>query len=241
MKKQNKPPMTKKEYVTYTAIGIVALVMFFGMLVAAAILQDNGVDSKIYTPIGLSSFLFAIVGIIILLADFSRAAEYEMRVKGEKIDKSEFTVIENVSEGKLRSVLSNAGFKEKDGYLHKRQFSFAKDYVNYFIRMPYGDDIICDPESEARKADDCIDLRIQNKCLILIDSAYGVTPEMLNSAKDFNKIFILVESVMPSARTNSAIYALLDTSNNKLYILEGNKHSISVYSHGIKLLKKLLK
>ena len=241
MKKQNKSPLTKKEYVTYTAIGISALVMFFGMLVAAAILQDNGVDSKIYTPIGMSSFLFAIVGIIILLANFSRAAEYEMRVKGEKIDKSEFTVIENVSEEKLRSMLNNAGFKEKDGYLHKKRFSLAKDYVNYFIRLPYGDDIISDPESETRKADDCIDLRIQNKCLILIDSAYGVTPDMLNSAKDFNKIFMVAESVMPSARTNSAMYALLDTSNNKLYILEGDKYSISVYSHGIKLLKKLLK
>lgn len=240
MKNKNKPPMTKKEYAIYIAVAIVGIIAFFGMLLVAAILQDNGVSSKIYTPIVLSSFIFAIISIIILLSNFSRATEYEMNAKDEKIEKSEFIVIENVSEKKLRDALTNAGFKEKDGYLHKRRFSFSKDYVNYFIRLPYGEGIISDPESETRKADS-IDPKIKNKCLILIDSACGVTPEMLSSAKDFNKIFMVVESVLPSARINSAMYVLLDASNNKLYILEDSKYSISIYSHGTRLLKKLLK
>lgn len=240
MKNKNKPPMTKKEYAIYTLVAILGIVAFFGMLLAAAILQDNGVSSKIYTPIGASAFIFAIISLIILFSNFSRASEYEMNVKGEKIEKSEFTVIENVSEKKLRDALTNAGFKEKDGYLHKRRLSFSKDYVNYFVRLPYGEGIISDPESETRKADS-IDSRVRNKCLILIDSAYGVTPEMLSNAKDFNKIFMVVESVLPSARIDSAMYALLDTSNNRLYILEGSKYLISIYSHGTRLLKKLLK
>ncbi len=240
MKRKNeKSPMTKKEYVTYLVLGVGSIILFFAPLVTAAILQENGVSSSIYTPIGLATIPCAIISLVFLFANNKRATEYEITRKIDKIDHQEATVIENVSEEKLKGALAGQKFEERDGYFYKRKFSLSKDYVNYFIRFCHtSDDVASDFERENTRIDS-FEYKNQNMCFILIDVAENVTEEDINTLRDFNKVFMVVEGTLPSPQFNSAVYMLLDSNTKKLYLFEMGKMSISIHAHGTNLIKKL--
>ena len=234
-------PMTKKEYIIWMSLSLGFFLLFFGMLTAAAILQDNGVSPDIYNPIGFSSFAFSIISLVILFAKYKSAMEYEMNAKADKVDRTEPTVMENVTQTEFISALKASRFEEKDEYLYKRKFSFSKDYINYFVRFSPATDVQSDIERETKKIDSHGYIN-QNKCLILVLTVDSVNEEQIAAMREFNKIFIVAESSMPrSRRFDSAVCMLLETGTKKLYILETEKLSISVYAYGTRLIKKLIK
>lgn len=233
-----KEPMTKKGYIIWLSVSLGLFAIFFAMLFIAATLQENGVSPEIYDPIGFSSFAFIIASLVVLFSQYARAREYEVNVKIAKVDSTEPTIFENVTKESLKSALTKTNFKEKDEYYYKRKFSFFKDYINYFIRFADATDTESSIESETSRID-AKNYTNKNKCLILILSLDNITCGDIEKMKEFNKAFIISEYINPSM-TDSAVCILLEKNSNKAYIIENANHAISIYSHGIRLVKKLI-
>ena len=233
-----KEPMTKKGYIIWLSVSLGLFAIFFAMLLIAATLQDNGVSPEIYNPIGFSSFAFIIASLVVLFAQYGRAREYEVNVKIAKVDSTEPSVFENVTKESLKAALTKMNFKEKDEYYYKRSFSFFKDYINYFIRFADAIDTENSIDSETSKID-AKNYTNKNKCLILILSLDNITCGDIEKMKEFNKAFIISEYINP-LMTDSAVCILLEKNSNKAYIIENANHAISIYSHGIRLVKKLI-
>ena len=231
-------PMTKKEYITWMAVALGLFAIFFGLLITAAVLQDNGVSEEIYNPIGFSSFAFIALSLVVLFSRFKSAMGYEIAEKMRKVDETECTVLEGANERKIRETLTAARFKEKDEYYYKRRFSLAKDYINYFVRFADAIDVESSIDSETSKID-TRNYANKNKCLILILSLENITKEDIEKMKEFNKAFIVAESIDPYI--DSAVCVLIDKSEEKAYLIRGSKLSISIYSHGEKLIEKMIK
>ena len=230
--------MTKKEYITWMAVALGLFAIFFGLLITAAVLQDNGVSEEIYNPIGFSSFAFIALSLVVLFSRFKSAMGYEIAEKMRKVDETECTVLEGANERKIRETLTAARFKEKDEYYYKRRFSLAKDYINYFVRFADAIDVESSIDSETSKID-TRNYANKNKCLILILSLENITKEDIEKMKEFNKAFIVAESIDPYI--DSAVCVLIDKSEEKAYLIRGSKLSISIYSHGEKLIEKMIK
>ena len=233
-----KEPMTKKGYIIWLSVSMGLFAIFFAMLLIAATLQDNGVSPEVYNLIGFSSFAFIIASLVVLFAQYGRAREYEVNVKIAKVDSTEPSVFENVTKESLKAALTKMNFKEKDEYYYKRSFSFFKDYVNYFIRFADAIDTESSIDSETSRID-AKNYTNKNKCLILILSLDNITCGDIEKMKEFNKAFIISEYINPSM-TDSAVCILLEKNRNKAYIIENANHAISIYSHGIRLVKKLI-
>ena len=233
-----KEPMTKKGYIIWLSVSLGLFAIFFAMVFIAATLQYNGVSPEVYNPIGFSSFAFAIASLVVLFAQYGRAREYEVNVKIAKIDSTKTTIFENVTKESLKAALIKMNFKEKDEYYYKRKFSFFKDYINYFIRFTDAIDAESSIESETSRID-AKNYTNKNKCLILVLSLDNITNDDIEKMKEFNKAFIVAEYINP-LMTDSAVCVLLEKSSNKAYIIKNANHAISIYSHGTKLVEKLI-
>lgn len=230
--------MTKKEYITWMAVALGLFAIFFALLITAAVLQENGVSSDVYTPIGFSSFAFIALSLVVLFSRFKSAMGYEIAEKMRKVDETECTVIDGVTDRKIREALMAARFTEKDEYYYKRRFSFSKDYINYFVRLADAVDVESSIDSETSKID-ARSYANKNKCLILILSLENVTKEDIERMKEFNKAFIVAENIDPYI--DSAVCVLIDKTEEKAYLIRNSKMSISIYSHGEKLIEKMMK
>ena len=230
--------MTKKGYIIWLSVSLGLFAIFFAMVFIAAALQENGVSPEIYNPIGFSSFLFIIASLVVLFAKYGRAREYEVNVKIAKVDSTEPSVFENVTKESLKAALTKMNFKEKDEYYYKRRFSFFKDYVNYLIRFADAIDAESSIDSETSRID-AKNYTNKNKCLILVLSLDNITCGDIEKMKKFNKAFIISEYINPSM-TDSAVCILLEKNSNKAYVIKNDNHEISIYSHGTKLVEKLI-
>ncbi len=238
--KRNKEqrPMTRKEYIIWMAVALGLFAIFLGLLITAAVLQDNGVSEEIYNPIGFSSFAFIALSLVVLFSRFKSAMGYEIAEKMRKVDETECTVLEGANERRIREALTAARFTKKDEYYYKRRFSLAKDYINYFVRFADAVDVESSIDSETAKID-TRNYANKNKCLILMLSLENVTKEDIEKMKEFNKAFIVAESIDPYI--DSAVCVLIDKSEEKAYLIRSSKLSISIYSHGEKLIEKMIK
>ena len=238
--KQNKEikPMTKKEYIIWMAAAIGLFAIFFALLITAAVLQENGVSEEIYTPIGFSSFVFIALSLVVSFAKFKSAMAYELAEKMRKVDETDCTVLEGANERKIKAALNEARFTEKDGYYYKRCFSLWKDYVNYFVRLADSIDVETSIEGETSNID-AKGYANKNKCFILVLSLDKVTEEDIKKMKEFNKAFIIAERIDPWI--DSAVCVLIDKSNENAYLIQSSKPSFSIYSHGEKLIEKMIK
>ena len=235
-----KSPMNKKEYLLFTVVLVVSIIVFFGMLALAAFLQERGVRAEIYTPIGVGSFIIGAASLVFIFVNYSRAMGYEASVKIQKIDDAPRETIDHFDIEKIRDLLKDQGFKPKDDYLHKRKFSFAKDYINYYVCF-----------SESTNADSEIDRLLkrfdsrnyssQNNCLILLISLNQIEEKDIQALKALTKAFKVTEEIQSYMRFNSTVCFLVDRSTGIAYYVNSPKTSISVYSHGVRLVEKLCK
>lgn len=237
---KNKKELTKKGYIKLMILCLGLFLLTFTLLGAAAILQENGVSSSIYTPIGISGFAVLVIDLVILLANFSRMMEYELQAKAKKLANQKYEVIEGVTRQRVLDGCEKYHFQQRDfEYYHKRKFSATKDYVNYFIRCVDCMDFASDLDREFEKFDRK-NYSNKNKCLVLFFFLDTVTDSDLEALTSQATPFILMETAMPGAvRTDSAVVVLVDNRTRRAYMVP-DKSFISIYKHGTKIVKKML-
>ena len=237
--KKDKKPMSKQEYILFTAIAIGAIVPAFALLFAAGAVQDSGGSDKVAGALGISFFVILIADLIFMIANFKKAASYEYVAKAEKIEKDGCTVIENATQQKLLGALEAEKFTLKDGeYYHKRKISFTKDVINYFVKCASFEDFGKTLDSEFQKFESR-GYKNKNQCLILFLYSDEVSENDLKKLAEVCAQLISIEETVPSSYFNTVVAVLADRISRKVYFVPTGKMSISVYAHGVKMIKKL--
>ena len=134
MKKKEPEAYSKKKYTTVLTVSIVVFAISFLMLLVAAILQENGVDSRIYTPLGIAFFPLMVLDIIYMLRHHSGMSLYQMEKQMKSTMEAGCEVFENINTDIKAYCEANKFERLNEGYYHRRKFNFAKDYVNYFVQ-----------------------------------------------------------------------------------------------------------
>lgn len=127
--------MNKKQRVISIIIGIGFGVVGFICFVAAAMVQDWLGDSYA-NIIGVLGFAFLILSLIYLIRKAPEIITSEMEEKEASMNAENnfFTAIKFEEDiYSLKEKFLKAGFSEGSNYLHKKIFSVAKDYINYYV------------------------------------------------------------------------------------------------------------
>lgn len=236
---KDKKQMNKKTYIIFTSIAIGVFILAFALLIAAGIVQDNTGSDKIAGILGGSFFVLLIADLIFILANVKKAMAYEFEEKTKKIENAGFITIENATEAKLMLALEVQKFTLKDGeYYHKRKFSFGKDVINYFVKCAEYSELKETLTLELDKFESKA-YKNTNKCLILYLYADEVTAEDRALLMEISKNLISLETTINPTYFDTSVIILADRISRKAYFVPINKMSISVYAHGVKMIKKL--
>ena len=135
--------MSKKKRVIIISVTILLMVLGFVCITIAA--NTPATFNKQYSNvIGLSSFVFWGLALIMLIKNYSKMVSSEMFEAAEKMKtESDFYSLfyTNANPHELEERFANAGFKKYQNFLRKRQFSFIKDYINYYVAIAEVEDI----------------------------------------------------------------------------------------------------
>ncbi|MBQ9745979.1 MAG: hypothetical protein IJW21_04080 [Clostridia bacterium] len=236
--KKDKKQMDKKAYTVFTAVAIGLFVLAFALLAGAGIVQDSGSD-KIAGVLGGSFFVLLIADLVFILANIKRVMEYEFEAKTKKIETGGFATLANVTEAKILAALQEGKFTLHDGeYYHKRKFSFGKDVINYFVKCAEYENLNETLTQELDKFENK-DYKHTNKCLLLFLFADEVTEEDRADVMEISKNLISLETTLSLPQFDTSVIIAVDKMSRKAYFVPINKTSISVYAHGVKMIKKL--
>ena len=238
MKKHKK--LTKKQYWFLMLTSIILVVFAFGFLVVGAIYQDKGQDIN---PVIIIVGFFGLMGIAlaILFINLKCALHYEFEAKANQMKQMGYKEINDVWPNKLIEALHNKKFKFVDGEFHKKQFSFWKDIINYYVKVVDCNDISESIQKETKYINH-ISYKGNFICNILCLVKDFVNDEDLEKLLVFNQIRFASESTRFSKYSGrNTVLILLDRFNSKLYYYSSGKNSITLYYYGIKLIEKLLK
>jgi len=136
--------MDRKKRIVVLSIAVFLFVLGFICIGIAAIAQDT-INRKYINVIGLSSFGFWLLSLFLIIKNFTNMISSEMiEISAKMHNEIDFFSIINMNESpqSLEERFIKAGFKVKQGCLHKREFSFAKDYINYYVIITKDENII---------------------------------------------------------------------------------------------------
>ncbi len=238
MKNREPEAYSKKKYIQILVIGIGCAVLAFASLAIGAHLQDRGLPSGVYLPFCIAFFPLIIADIVFLFHHHSGMVQYELEKQWKQVQEGGCQGIENPS-WQMEKFCKAEKFQYLDqGYYHRKQFNFWKDYVNYYIRTcPMEDVRMCIGQQISRF--DSYEFKGKNKCLIFFAEKNGVTDEDRQALVEFANIFISTESVAPGV-IDVALVVLRDTQTGKAWCVPPGKSKLSLYSMGYKLAMKIL-
>lgn len=236
MKKEIKP-YSKKKSIIILIIGILGIVIAFASLMTGAIMQDNGMDSKIFLPFCIAFFPICIFDVVFLIHHYPGIVLREVQEQLEK--KSEFSVYKNV-EFDITELINTRKFKMLDeGYYYRKVFSFTKDYINYYVKKCSSTNIKETIDDEFNKFDS-YEFKRSHKCLILFIEKDELVEDDFNAVSEISNVFISTEIVYQMINDISLI-VLLDKSNKCAYVAKPGKNKLSFYNCGYKFIEKVLK
>ncbi len=236
MKKREVKPYSKKKYITIMVIAVGLFVLTFVLIAIGAVMQDNGVDSKIYVPFCIAGFGAIIFDIAFLFYHFSGLMGHEIDSKVDKINKKGYETF-NAYVDDVGIYCDAKGFTMcYEGYFHKRKFSFWKDYVNCYVEKVYSMDISQTVKNQFKKID-AAESKRRNKCYVLFIEKENIIKEDLDFLLEQSTVFIAGGGYIPVA----AVLVLLDRTKRCAYCVPAVGAKLSLYSYGYKLAKKILK
>ena len=238
---KNKKEITKKEYILYLVIVLCVTALAIALVAVAAILQKIGVDNVVYTVIGLSSFPILIFGVVFAVLKLGKMQKYALN---KKVEKTELICLDGASKTKIIDYCERKKYNLiENKYYHKRRFSLFNDYINYFIRCADKDGRV--GECLKREIDlfDGENRKEKHKCLLIVLFSDQITKEDLSDIKNFSLPIAAHETYakMVGVRYDTVVVALGDNNSGKLYAFNEHKHSVTINSSGINLLRKMIK
>lgn len=240
--RKNTEEVDVKKAKVMAVLGIILFVVSFCFLFWAAIMQEMGVSNEIITPIALIGFFGCdIIAIVLLVKAIPGLMVADIEKMDKKYEGNELTELHLMDKDVvLQKFLENKFKCTEDGYYRKKKFSFWKDSICYYVRMT--DDI--EVENAVRRETnhfDNIPKKGKNFCLCLFVYMDEVSEYEKKILKEMGKNCIISETVLNPRIAATAIVIVVDCSTSTGYFLDiGKGKSLSLYSHGCKMLKKLL-
>lgn len=238
MKKKEPQPYSKEKYTTVLTVSIVGFVISFLMLLIAAILQENGVDSRICTPIGLAFFPLMVLDIIYMFRHNSGMSLYQMEKQMKSTIEAGCEVFENINTDIKAYCEANKFERLNEGYYHRRKFNFLKDYVNYFVQKTYAVDVGETIEQQYGRFGAC-EFKKSNVCLLLFIEKDRVDQKDLEALTGITSVYLGVEA-MVTTMSQTALTVLIDREKGCAYCVPPGKNKMSFYNIGYKQVKKIL-
>ncbi len=127
--------MNKKQRVISYSISMVLFSIGVSCFIVAAVVQDKlgNTFANIMVLLGL---VFLILSLVYLVLKAPKMISSEMEERAERLgleNKFFSTIKIEESMYSLREKFIRKGYKQGDNYLHKKKFSFSKDYINYYL------------------------------------------------------------------------------------------------------------
>ncbi len=219
----------KKRYAIYVTSVLFLLAGFFCMAIAGSDAFES--NKNLRTIIGLSSFLFWVPPLFILSKNFISLVISEMYELEDKMlrENNFFVEIESLeTQASLKEKFLKRGFTPRGDFLHKKQFSFAKDYINYYLMISEEQNIL---KFFDRYFDKNIDYFVSNKKFRRNNYIYVVFFHSTLSEPniDYVKNCIINQDVIQGVarHTDTVIPIIYDTNRGK-YIMRKMNHKLSL-------------
>ena len=238
MTKKEPEAYSKKKYTTVLTVSIVGFIISFLMLMAAAILQENGVDSRIYTPLGVAFFPLMVLDIIYMLRHHSGMSLYQMEKQMKSTMEAGCEVFENVNTDMKAYCEANKFQRLNECYYHRKIFCLSKDYVNYYVQTTYAVDVAETIDQQYGRFDAC-EFKKSNVCLLLFVEKDRVEQKDLEALTAITSVYLGVEAMIPNVG-QTALTVLLDREKGCAYCVPPGKNKMSFYNIGYKQVKKML-
>lgn len=228
-----------KRTITIFVLALVVFIIGFCFVIWAAIMQDNGISTKIIGTISMIGLIgCSIISIIVIVKIFPDLVMMDVMKIKKVYDNSELTELQLTDMSAMDKTLLTYKFKyTEDGYYKRKKLSLVKDTISYYVRMTEGIDIIKSVQREKQIFSKVN--RGRNVCLLLL--IYFDTID--NSAKllfkqSLKKRFIIENVDLYSC--SSTIVIAVEKSTGKGYFLDINKRmSIALYAYGCRMIKRI--
>ena len=231
--------MDKKKRIAIFSIAVLLAVLGIICITIAVITQDM-LNRKYVNIIGFSSFGFWGLGLFILMRNHTNMVSSEMNEIASKMHNEEdffsmINLIENPQTLEERFIRS--GFKLQHGGLHKREFSFMKDYINFYVIIVNEENIAIYLESFMKNIDDFFQNKTRfrhNKVVYLFFFTRNITQDELGLLKKV----IINQDVSQELPLNfdTVLPIVYDMTNNQ-YIIKTLRRRFSIKLLNIALRK----
>lgn len=238
--RREKKPKSRAAVIAIMVLGCALGVCGFGVLIAAAVLQDRGyeVNDGLYM---LLFFGFMVLSIVVLFSVLNDAFRTDMERLEKKYDAESPARISGLSQTGVRKLFLAKGFQETgEGYSKRRFFTLAKDSIRYYVRCAPALEVNAVLSAELRRFDRTAEENREgnkNLCLYLFLFKSGVTREDWETVQQAAKALLLGETVVPTKVFHSSLPVLVDELTGEGRFLDMPK-GISVYAHACRRLKK---
>ena len=237
--------MNKKKRIIIYSIAIFLLVAGFACLIIAATIQDT--NRKYANIIGLSSFGIWGLALVVLLINYKNMVTSMLMDLEEKIrSESDFFSIISISETPqtLEDRFIKSGFMPKQEYLHKRQFSLSKDYINYYVAVAQEENITEYFEDFLKKASNLFQDQSRFHKNNVIYLFLFINRDITQEESDYLKTVIINQEVMQRLPENfDTVLPIIYNIANQEYIIRKSrrKFSIALFDKALRKYYKMIK
>lgn len=236
-----KEPKSKKIVYSITAISCVLILLAIAILPVCNILKEAGYGDFWWPLLGLIGFFsLMIIALILLIYIFKDSIYIGVEKQLNKYSKLPLTKIENINITALKQELDSE-FKLIDSYYRKKEFSFSKSSICYFVAFISLTDFEKDIEDVCLKLDE-LNEKTSNIAAIVILTKSHVEEKDYQKLLEASRNLYISETFMPSSAYKSLIPMIYDLDKECLnYFNPSRKLDISNYSHACKKIEKICK
>ncbi len=238
--KRERKPKSRRTVIAVMILGCLLGIGGFGVLIAAAIMQDRGygVNDGL---VMLLSFGLMILSVAVLFSVLQDALRTDMEMLDKKYDARVLVRISGLGQAHVRELFLAQGFRDTGGgYLKRRFFTLAKDSIRYYVRCAPALDVGATLSAELQRFDRAAEEGregTKNLCLYLFLYKSDITEVDRKRVQEASKGLLLGETVVPTKVFRSCLIILVDQDTGEGCFLDMSK-GISVYAHACRRLKK---
>lgn len=221
----------------FAGLGLFCLAFIF--LILCVVFQDSSL-LWLNSFLGVGMVIFGVVALILLIKNFPYVILDEAIKMDKKYENKELQklLLSNMNDMKQK-LLENKFKLQEDGWFFKKEFSALKDSVSYCVRFTESNDI----EKMVEWQLDHIDMDTKkgtNFCLIIFAYMDTITEEVKATVKDYGINMIVSENALDPQKQMTLILVAVDKVTAEGWYMDiGNKHKVSLYTHGCRLIKKI--
>lgn len=222
------------------ALGCALIIFGIAFLFFCGYLQERGVDVPIL--VGLAGgFGSLILAVVLLYSILGECIVLDVEERSRRYEAQRLARLHNVGWGQVLEAFRAQGFRDAgEGYLERRLFTPAKDFIHYYVRCVPAEDVEAALSGELARFERLLEgdqkAVKKNICLYLFLYKDRVTEADEKPLQEADTAFLLGETVVPTRVFQTCVAVLADAAGEGRF-LDMSK-GISVYAHACRRLKK---